>query len=85
MKNFDAYAAKQITAAAMPKQAAKRNRKAIKEYKHICKLIRRAAKQGTSHIYVNFFPMEPEVNEWLEQDGFQIEYLEPFSSRIFWN
>lgn len=85
MKNFDAYAAKQITTAAIPKQAAKRNRKAIKEYKYICKLIRFAAKHGTSHIYVNFYPLEPEVKEWLEQSSFQIEYLEPFSSRVSWD
>lgn len=85
MKDFNAYIAKQITAAAMPKQAAKRNRKAIKEYKHVCKLIYHAAKHGTSHIYVNFYPLELEVNEWLKQEGFQIEYLGPFLNRVSWD
>ena len=85
MKNFNINIIKQITNSALPKKSVRRLRKAKKEYKNIKKIIYSAAKHGNFSTYINFFPTEPEVNEWLEQDGFQIEYLEPFLSRISWD
>lgn len=61
MKNFNVNIIKQITAAAIPKKAARRLHKAKREYKDIKKLIYSAAKQGNSSIRY-FFYTNPSIN-----------------------
>lgn len=85
MKNFDAYTAKQITAAATPKETARRLRKAKRDYKDIKKLIYSAAKHGHSSICINYLPLEPEVYQWLKEEGFRVGHIQPFSYRISWD
>lgn len=85
MKNFDAYTAKQITTAAIPKKVARRLREEKKEYKSIKKLIYAEAKHGNSSICINYFSLRPEVYQWLEEDGFKIEHIQPFSYKISWD
>ena len=85
MKNFDAYMVKQITAAAIPKENARRLRKAKREYKDIKKLIRSAAKHGNSSICTNYLPLEPEIHQWLREDGFKVECTQFFSYKISWD
>ena len=85
MKNFNVNIIKRITAAAIPKKAARRLHKAKREYKDIKKLIYSAAKQGNSSICIDYLSLEPEIRQWLEGDGFKIEHVPPFSYKISWD
>lgn len=85
MKNFDAYMAKQITAAAIPKETARRLCKAKRNYKDIKELIYLTAKRGSSNICINYLPLEPEIYQWLKEEGFRVEHTQPFSYRISWD
>ena len=85
MKKFNIETIKQITAAAIPKENARRLRKAKREYKDMKKLIYFAAKHGNSSICMNYFSPGPEVRQWLEEDGFKVEYIRSFSYKISWD
>lgn len=85
MKNFNADTAKQIVATVLPKIEEKNRRKAKREYKDIKKLIYSTAKHGGSSINLDYLPLEPEVYQWLEKDGFKIEHIQTFHVKISWD
>lgn len=85
MKKFNIETIKQITATAIPKETARRLRKAKRDYKDIKELIYSAAKHGNSSICINYLPFEPEVYQWLKEERFRVEHIQPFSYKISWD
>jgi len=85
MKKFNIETIKQVTTAAIPKENARRLRKAKREYEDIKELIYSAAKHGNSSVCTNYLPLEPEIYQWLKEDGFKVEHIQPFSYKISWD
>lgn len=85
MKNFNFNTIKEITDKAFPRKLTHNLRKATRQYKIIQKIIYFSAKHGRYYADIKKIRLKPEVVAWLKQEGFKVEYIEPFHDRIRWN